>query len=115
MYMLVSKVFKVFVAPALARSDIGVRFSVRPSVSPSVRPSFRPQFTSTLALKSIQMTYSLKPLHPWILNFICSMIRLQEFRIVKFSLVENSRWPPLLKIAKLLKSSFSPERLGIFS
>ena len=47
-----------FVAPALARCDIGVRFSVRQSV----RPSFRPQFTSTLAFKSIQMTYSLKPL-----------------------------------------------------
>ena len=65
--------------------------------------------------KSIQMTYSLKPLHPGIFNFICSMIRLQGFRIVKFSLVENSRWPLLLKIAKLIKSSFSPEWLGIFS
>ena len=60
------------------------------------------------------MTYSLEVLHPWILNFICSMIRLQGFRIVKFSLVENSRWLPLLKIAKLLKSPFSPEWLGIF-
>ena len=27
-------------------------------------PSFRPQFKSALAFKSIQMTYSLKPLHP---------------------------------------------------
>ena len=80
----------------------------------SISPSFRPQFTSTLAFKSIQMTYSLKPLDPWILNFICSMIRLQGFRIVKFSLVENSRWPQLVKIAKLLISSFSPEWLGIF-
>ena len=86
----------------------------RPSVRPSVRPSFRPQFTSTLAFKSILMTYSLEPLHPWILNFICSMIRLQGFRIVKFSRVENSRWPLLLKIAKLLKSPFSPVRLSIF-
>ena len=42
------------------------------------------------------------------------MIRLQGFRIVKISLVENSRWPPLLKIAKLLKSSFSPEWFGMF-
>ena len=40
-----------FVAPALARCDIGVRFSVR--------PSFRPQFTSTPVFKSIQMTFSL--------------------------------------------------------
>ena len=42
------------------------------------------------------------------------MIRLQGFRTINFSLVENSRWPPLLKIAELLKSSFSPEWLGIF-
>ena len=81
---------------------------------PVFHPSFRPQFTSTLAFKFIQMTYSLKPLHPWIFNFICSMIRLQGFRIVKFSLVENSRWPPLLKIAKLIKLSISPERLDKF-
>ena len=87
----------LFFAPAVARCDIGVRFSVRPSV--------RPQFTSTLAFKSIQLTFSLKPLHPWILNFICSKIRLQGFRIVKFSVVENSRWPQLLKIAKLLKNA----------
>ena len=44
-----------FVAPALAMYHIGVRFSVRQSV----RPSFRPQFTSTLASKSIQMTFLL--------------------------------------------------------
>ena len=36
----------------------------RPVFRPSVCPSFCPQFTSTLAFKSIQMTYSLKPLHP---------------------------------------------------
>ena len=103
-----------FCRPALARCDIGVRFSIRPSVRPSIRPSFRPQFTSTLAFKSFQMTFSLKTLHSWILNFICSMTRLQGFRIVKFSRVENSRWPPLRKIAELLKSPFSPERFGIF-
>ena len=87
----------------------------RPVFRQTVRPSFRPQFTSTLAFKSIQMPYSLKPLHPWIINFNCSMIRLQCFRIVKFSQVEHSRWPPLLKITKLVESSFSLERLGIFS
>ena len=38
----------------------------------------------------------------------------KSFRLVKFSRVENSRWPPLLKIAKPIKSLFSPERLGIF-
>ena len=84
------------------------RLVFRPSVRLSVH-NLRP-----LAFKSIQMTYSLKSLHPWILNFICSMIRLQGFRTINFSLVENSRWPPLLKIAELLKSSFSPEWLGIF-
>ena len=72
-----------FVAPALERCDIGVRFSVR--------PSFHPQITSTLAFKSIQMTNS---------------DQTPSLRIVKYSLVENSRWPPLLKIAKLLKSQF---------
>ena len=70
--------------------------------------------TLTLAFKSIQKTYSHKSLHPWILNFICSMIRFQGFRIVKFRRVENSRCPPLLKISKLIKSSFSPEGLSIF-
>ena len=34
------------------------------------------------------------------------MIRLQDFRIVKFSLVENARWPLLLKIAKLIIPHF---------
>ena len=85
-----------------------------PVFRPSVHLFFRPQFTPALAFKSIQMTYSLKPLHPWILNFIRSMIRLQGFRIIKLSWVSNSRWPPLLKLAKLLKSPFSPERQGIF-
>ena len=36
----------------------------RPVFRPCVGPSFRPQFTSTIAFKSIQMTYCLKPLHP---------------------------------------------------
>ena len=34
------------------------------------------------------------------------MIRFQVFRIVKFSLVENSKWPSVLKIAKPIKSAF---------
>ena len=97
-----------FVAPALARCDIGVRFSVCPSFRPSVRPSFRPQFTSTLAFKSILMTYSPNHcIHES--QILCSMIRLQGFRKVKFSPIENSRWPPLLKIAKLIKSALSRE------
>ena len=32
----------------------------------------------------------------------------------KFSVVENAGWLPVLKIAKTIKSTFSPERLGIF-
>ena len=36
------------------------------------------------------------------------------FRPVKVSLVENPIWPPILKMAKPLKSTFSPEWLGIF-
>ena len=86
----------------------------RPSVSMSVRPYVRSQFTSSLAFKSLQMTYSLIPLHPWSSNFTCGMISLQGFRTRKLSLVENPRWPQVLKISKLLKSTFSPELLRIF-
>ena len=31
--------------------------------------------------------------------------------MMKFSLVENARWPPILKIAKPIKSTFCPEWL----
>ena len=55
----------------------------RPVFRPSVRPSFRSQFMSTLSFKIIKMTYSLKPLYSLIFNFICSIIRLQGFRMVK--------------------------------
>ena len=57
------------------------------------------KFMSTLAFKSIQMAYSLKSLHPWFSNFTCSMTRLQGFRMIKFMLVGNQKWPLLLKIA----------------
>ena len=97
-----------FVTPALAKCDIGVRFSIWPSVCPSV-------FPSTIYVYPSIMTYSLKPLYLWISNFICSMIRVQDLWIVKFSLVENLRWLPILKIAKLIKLAFSPEQLGINS
>ena len=60
------------------------------------------------------MTFSLKSLHLWISDFTCSMIRMQGFRPVKVSLIENTRWPSVLKKAKPLKSTFSPEWLGIF-
>ena len=46
--------FHVFVIPALSRCDIGAWFSVCLSIFP---------FTSTLAFKSIQMTF-LKPVYP---------------------------------------------------
>ena len=41
------------------------------------------------------------------------MIRLQGFRIINLGKVKNPRWPPLLKIAKPSKSTFSPEPLDI--
>ena len=50
----------LFMAPALARCDVGVHFSIRQFV----RLPFCPQFTSIQAFKSIQITYSLKPPHP---------------------------------------------------
>ena len=40
----------------------------------------------------------------WCSNFTCSMTRLQGFRMIKFSLVENPSW---LNIAKPVKSIFS--------
>ena len=66
------------------------------------------------ACKSIQMTDSQKPLHPWSSNYTCSMTRLQGFRMIIFRLVRNQIWPLLLKIAKPLKSTFTPEQLDIF-
>ena len=41
------------------------------------------------------------------------MIRLHGFRIINLGEVKNPSWPPLLKIAKPLKSTFSPEPLDI--
>ena len=37
-----------------------------------------------------------------------------QLRIIKLGQVEYPRWPPLLKIAKITKSTFSPEPLDIF-
>ena len=62
-------------------------------------------------IKFIQMIYSLKPLRPWFSNFPCIMTRLQGFRIIKFRLVWNQKWPRLLKIAEPLKLTFPPEPL----
>ena len=60
------------------------------------------------------MTYSLKPLYPWVSNFTCSITRLQGFRRMKFSVCENRNLPLLLKVAKPLKSTFPPESLDIY-
>ena len=38
----------------------------------------------------------------------------EGFRIIKFGLIENPRSLPMIKIAKPIKSTFSPEWLGIF-
>ena len=39
----------------------------------------------------------------------------QGLRIIKLGQVEYPRWPPLLKIAKVTKSTFSPELLNILA
>ena len=66
---------------------------------------------STQAFKSIQMTYSLKQPHRWFSNHICSMMMLQGFKLIKISPVENPKWPLMLKMAELVKSTFSPKPL----
>ena len=79
-------------------SMVGYRRPVfRPSVPQSVS-----QFTIYVDPSSLVhcMTYSLKPLHPWFSNFTYYMTGLKGFRMIKFSLVENPRWPPILKIDK---------------
>ena len=58
------------------------------------------------------LPWEMKAFHPWVSNFTCGMIRLQSFKMRKFSLVENPRCPPVLNIAKPLKSTFSPENLA---
>ena len=58
------------------------------------------------------MAYSPKPLHSWLSDLTCSMTRLKGFRMIKFRLVKNPRWLPMLKIAKPV--TFSPEWHGIF-
>ena len=44
----------------------------------------------------------------------CGMTCHQALRIIKLGQVEYPRWPPLLKIAKITKSVFSPELLDFF-
>ena len=85
-------------------SRISARFSVRlpgrSSVRTSVHNLHRPWLSVHLNDLFAETTASR------ISNFTCSMIRLQGFGPVKVSLVENPRWPPILKIAKPLKSTF---------
>ena len=42
------------------------------------------KYISTLAFKSIQITYFLKLLDPWFSIFTCSIERLKGFRMIKF-------------------------------
>ena len=104
----------VFVAPALSVRDIGVRFSVRPSGRPSVRlPGHnlrRPWLLSPFKWRFLwnHCVYEFQISHAaW---SDCKASDLQK----SACMVENPRWPPILKIAKPLKSTFSPEWLGIF-
>ena len=64
-------------------------------------------------LNNFKQLFFLKPLRQLLSNFTWSMIRLQGFRIINLGEVKNPRWPPLLKIAKPSKSTFSPEPLDI--
>ena len=95
---------------------LSAHLSVHPSIRhhihlsvhhPSVILSIQSQFMSALEFKSVKMTYSLKSMHPWFSNFTCIIIKLQGFRIRKFSLLENPKWPQILKIAKSLRSNGS--------
>ena len=64
-------------------------------------------------LYNFKQLFFLKPLRQLLSNFTWSMIRLQSFRITNLGKVKNPRWPPLLKIAKPSKLTFSPEPLDI--
>ena len=63
---------------------------------------------------NIQTSFSIKLLHLQFSNFTWSMTCHQGLRIIKLGQVEYPKWPPLLKIAKITKSTFSPEPLDIF-
>ena len=74
-----------------------------------------PPLTQTyIGIKSHSDDLFSKTLHPWSPNFTCSMTRLQGFKKIKFSLVENRKWPLSLKIGKPLKSTFPHELLDTF-
>ena len=63
---------------------------------------------------NIQTSFSIKLSHLQFSNYTWSMTCHQGLRIIKLGQVEYPRWPPLLKIAKITKSTFSPEPLDIF-
>ena len=63
---------------------------------------------------NIQTSFSIKLLHRQFSNFTWIMTWHQGLRVIKLGQVEYPRWPPLLKIAKITKSAFSPEPTGYF-
>ena len=63
---------------------------------------------------NIQTSFSIKLLHLQFSNFTWSTTCHQCLRIIKLGQVEYPRWLPLLKIAKITKSTFSPEPPDIF-
>ena len=63
---------------------------------------------------NIQASFSIKLFHLQFSNFTWSMTWHQGLRIIKLGQVEYPRWPPLLKIAKITKSTSSLEPLDIF-
>ena len=63
---------------------------------------------------NIQKSFSTKLLHLQFSNFTRSMTWHQGLRMIKLGQVQYPRWPPLLKIANITKSTFSQEPLDIF-
>ena len=62
------------------------------------------KYVVTIVLSSVdEITFSLTPLRVRFENFTCSAIRQQGFRMIKSSLVENLKWPLVLKLANLIK------------
>ena len=72
------------------------------------------KFKSTLALNSVQMTYFSETAAPMVLKLQMQYDEVAGHQNDKISLVENQKVALLLKKAKPLKSTFSPEPLDLF-
>ena len=59
---------------------------------------------------NIQTSFFYKTIAHTVLKFYMEHDLPQGLRIIKLGQVEYPRWPPLLKIAEITKSTFSPDR-----